>query len=180
MIKINFLLLKTKFVIKTWTVVIRIPHPSSLNQSIFKILISPCNNKNFLTILQPIFLLPFIQISNIGKTSHFSFLLFWSVILLFITFLIFPILVIVNTLLHSPLCFFLQFLVIHTIHNIFFYRHHNVFFQFFLQSFFFQFLLLFLLLLFCFSFLYLLDILIVLSLKIFVGLGKLVFLNLDQ
>ena len=180
MIKINFLLLKTKFVIKTWTVVIWIPHPSSLNQSIFKILISPCNNKNFLTILQPIFLLPFIQISNIGKTSHFSFLLFWSVILLFITFLIFPILVIVNTLLHSPLCFFLQFLVIHTIHNIFFYRHHNVFFQFFLQSFFFQFLLLFLLLLFCFSFLYLLDILIVLSLKIFVGLGKLVFLNLDQ
>lgn len=119
---VNLSSLKSKFHVKTRTMAIWILNPSSLPQCFFKLWISSSNNKHFFVILQTIFLFPFINISYMRKTPHFSFLSFCS-----ITFIlranIFVFILLLLILFHGFPSFFLNLLIIYTILYIFFDSH---------------------------------------------------------
>lgn len=111
--------------------------------------------------------------------THFSWFLLGCVLLIFFTFL-FLVILLILTLLRSPLCLFIELVIIHSIHYILLDRHKHKIFQLLLQFLFLHafFLLdLFLLLPFLLD---LLEVFLIFLLEVFVGLGQLIFCNFNQ
>lgn len=106
--------LKSKFHIKTRTMAIWILNPSSFPQRLFKLWIPPSYNKYFLFILKSILLFPLINISDMRKASHFSFLSLCSIPLILRTCILFFILLLL-ILFHCFPSLFLNLLIIHAI-----------------------------------------------------------------
>lgn len=176
-IEIYLSLLKSELIIETSTVEIWISNPTPFNQSIFQVFVSSCDDENFLSVLQTIFFLPLAQVSNVGKTSHFSFLSFGSFLIILLT--IFFIFVFIFILTFFPL-FLVQLIIVNTIHNILFNSHHDILFKLFFELFFLGHFFLFFVLLLSPLFFDLLAVLLILFFEIFVSLGHLVLSNLDQ
>lgn len=81
---------------------------------------------------------------------------------------------------HSPFGFFIELIIVHAFEYILFDGDHHIILQFFFQFLLFKFLLLFQLLLLLPSLLDSLDILLILLLEVFIGLGKLALCYFDQ
>lgn len=111
--------------------------------------------------------------------THFSWFLLSRVLLIFFTFLLLVVLLILPFL-RSPLRLLIELIIIHSIKYILLDRHKHEIFQFLLQFLFFHafFLLdLFFILPFLLD---LLEVFLIFLLEVFVGLGQLIFCNFNQ